>query len=460
VPRFVVDVPALDVYLADADDQPFRWELSASACQIAFARPREPYGLHVLLDRGRDAPLWVGATGLEDGDGLSLAAELVRSKRAQLESRLRRYRERGFTPQAQLEAQIGGAEGLLEVVEAGDALELAYARCRPVNGAQRMGCDASKMYRVKPDRFRRRFARLFDCATVTFYPSSDKQEDFEPAEGEYEFAGRDLVVGHLQRMGVAIEGRPLLWLHTIALPEWVRRRDFEWLLADLRRRVPAMVGHYGERIGTWEVVNELHDWADVLHLDHSQILDATRLACELTAAVSPGVERLISGTDAFGVYAAGGAREDGSPVAGRQWTPYTYFRDLVREAVRFEAIGVQIYAPYRDLADTVAMLERFESLGKPVIVTELGVPSEPVRGGISHDWTPAQQADWAERVYTILMSRPGVAGVLWYDFLDVQPFLPGGGLVDAECHPKAVYERIERLFVDAGRIAAVDEDRH
>jgi endo-1,4-beta-xylanase len=431
LPSFAADVPGLDltnVYLADAEDQPFHWELDVSGREIAFARPPEPYGLYVMLARGEEPPVWVGATGLGDGERFSLAEELVRSKRAQLEVRARALG---------LPAASGGT--IHELIAAGDALELAYARDRPVNGAQYMGADATKMYRVDPDRFRERFARLFDRATVTFYPYSNKSEDFEPVEGEYEFAWRDVLVHHLERAGIGIIGRPLLWLHTIAAQPWMIGRDFDWLLAWLRRRIPAMVGRYRGRVGMWEVVNELHDWADVLHLDHAQILEATRLACELTV----GADRLISGTDAFGVYASWGIREDGSRMPAGQWTPYTYFRDLVRAGVDFDAIGVQIYAPYRDLLDTVAMLERYESLGKPVVITELGVPSEP---DSMHAWTREQQAEWAERMYTILMPRPGIAGVLWYDFVDVQPFLPGGGLLDADGNPKPVYERIERLL--------------
>lgn len=419
--------------------------------EIEFEPPPRPYGLHVLLRRGDEPPLWLGATGLADGERFSLAAELARSKRERLESQLRRYRERGFTPDTRLAAQIGGARDLHELVAACDALELASARSRPLNADQHLGCDATKMYRCKPERFREHLGRLFDFATVTFYRQWEKLEGFEPSEGVYEFGYRDLVIDQLERMGVSIEARPLLWLHSIVMPDWLAGRDYDWLLGYLRRLIPAVVGHYGDRVGTWEVVNELHDWADVLHLDHEQIVAATRLACDLTREANPAARRLVSGTDAFGVYAAGGAREDGSPVAGTQWTPYTYFRDLLREGADFDAIGVQIYAPYRDLTDTVAMLERFESLGKPVIVTELGVPSEPVGW---HPWTPEQQADWAERMYTLLLSRPAIAGVLWYDLIDQQPFLPGGGLLDADAHPKPAYERIERVLVEAGRIPA------
>jgi GH35 family endo-1,4-beta-xylanase len=243
-------------------------------------------------------------------------------------------------------------------------------------------------------------------------------------------------------------------------PAWVAAKDLEGLRSYLQRRIPALVGHYGGRIRRSEVTDEAHDWADAVHLSHGELLDMTRFACELTMRTSPEVQRLVNTTDPFGTYAATGARADGSRVGGTQWTPYTHLRDLVRARVDFDLAGVQIYRPYRDLTDTVDVLERIESLGKPIFITELGVPSRdddldtfssdeprcPV-----HGWDRAQQADWAESMFTLLMSRPAVLGIAWYDLVDHQPFLPDGGLLDRAWQPKPVYRRIERLLTEAGR---------
>jgi GH35 family endo-1,4-beta-xylanase len=245
-------------------------------------------------------------------------------------------------------------------------------------------------------------------------------------------------------------------------PAWLATKDVADLRAFLRRRIPAMVGHYGRHIRRWEVVNEAHDWADVLHLSHEELLDVTRLACDLTRRSGHEVELLINTTDPFGTYASSGARADGSRVHGRQWTPYKYLRDLIRERVDFDIAGIQIYRPYRDLTDTVEMLERVEALGKPVFITEIGVPSRDDELAspssddaprLIHRWDPEQQADWAGNMFTLLMSRPDVLGISWYDLGDYRPFLPGGGLLDEEWRPKPAYRRIERILADAGRIA-------
>jgi endo-1,4-beta-xylanase len=421
--------------------------------------------VYVLLDRGDDPPLWLGTRHHEPGEEgpFSLREELVGAKADRLRAQAERYRAAGFAPDARLDEQIARAlagDTLRDLVAAGDALELAHARRRPVNGSQRMGSDVTRMYLSKPDRFRARLRRLFDYATVTFYTTSTGFEDFEPTEGAYEFASRDLLVHHLERLGMGVEGRPLLWLHSMVAPGWMAAKDFDGLAAYLREHVPAVVGHYRGRVGHWEVVNEAHDWADVIHLDHEQMIEAARLACDLTRETDPAVQRVISGTEPFGIYASTGAREDGSRVGGRHWTPYTYFRDLVNAGVDFEEIGVQIYVPYRDLLDIVEMLERIEALGKPVVITELGVPGAPIEGDISHAWTWDQQADFAERMYTLLMSRPNIAGVLWYDLTDQWAFLPSGGLLDELSHPKPAFERIEQLFVAAGRIPEAPPPQH
>ena len=349
---------------------------------------------------------------------------------------------------------------LLDLVDACDAVELAYARSRPTNHQQEIGCDVT-MIGARAGRVWQHLRRLLTYVTVTFYTRSEKTGDFEGTEGRYAFARRDALVERAAEAGLQVEGRPLVWLHPWATPAWLATKDLEHLRPYVERRIAAIVGHYADRIRCWEVINEAHDWADVLHLSHEELVEVTRLACDVTERSGPGVRRLINTTDPFGTYAAAGSRADGSPVDGRPWTPYTHLRDLLRERIDFDIAGIQIYRPYRDLTDMVEMLERIEALGKPVFITEIGVPSlDDDLGRTSgddaaspvHRWDPEQQADWAEDMFTVLMSRPDVLGIAWYDLVDHQPFLPGGGLLDRAWHPKPVYRRIERILAEAGRI--------
>jgi endo-1,4-beta-xylanase len=490
--RFRRDLPEVRVdrrYLSDGEGQPFPWKTRLNDVDLSFDLPNERCSLSVLVERAANKhPVWLTADaggdhyGPEDGGSYSLAAELIRSKLARVTTQLGRYRRSGFRPQRTLEdvvaAAVGGGERalaasserpelrgsgdvLLRLVDAGDALELAYARSRPTNHEQAIGCDVTKASRARTDRVWQHVARLFGYVTVTFYTQSDKTGDFEPSEGDYAFASRDALVDRAEAAGLEVEGRPLLWLHPWVTPGWLASKGREGLRSHLRRRIPAMVGRYEGRIRRWEVTNEAHDWADVVHLSHEEWLDVTRFAGDLTRRSSPDVRLLINTTDPFGTYAAVGTRADGSHVDGRQWTPYRYLRDLLRGRVDFDLAGIQIYRPYRDLTDTVQLLERFEALGKPVFITEIGVPSRDDEIGtlsgdeattLVHRWDREQQADWAENMFTLLTSRPEVVGIAWYDLVDRRPFLPGGGLLDRAWHPKPAYRRIERILAEARRI--------
>ena len=485
LPEFRLDRP----YVSDDDGQPFPWKTRLTDVDLSLDLPRERCSLSVFVERAANRhPVWLTADaggdlyGQEDGGSYSLAAELIRSKLARLTTQIGRYRRLGFRLQRALEDVVGAAvsgaerslvasaegleprgagEALLTLVHAGDALELAYARSRPTNHEQALGCDVTMASRARTDRVWQHVTRLFGYVTVTFYTRLEKTGDFEPAEGNYAFAGRDALVNRADAAGLEVEGRPLVWLHPWVTPDWLASKDLEGLHLHLQRRIPAMVGHYEGRIRRWEVTNEAHDWADVFHLSHEELLDVTRFACDLTRRSSSDVRLLINTTDPFGTYAAAGTRADGSRVDGRQWTPYTYLRDLLRERVDFDLAGIQIYRPYRDLTDTVEMLERIEALGKPVFITEIGVPSlddelgtpsSDEAASLVHRWDRGQQADWAENMFTLLMSRPDVLGIAWYDLVDRRPFLPGGGLLDSAWRPKPVYRRIERILAEAGRI--------
>jgi hypothetical protein len=91
---------------------------------------------------------------------------------------------------------------------------------------------------------------------------------------------------------------------------------------------------------------------------------------------------------------------------------------------------------------------------------EIGVPSRDdelssfsgnAQARLVYRWNPQLQAEWTEKMFTVLMSRPYVSGIAWYDLIDRWSFLPGGG-PDRSWRPKPVYRRLEQVLAKAGRI--------
>src|SRR5690606_25531097 len=126
----------------------------------------------------------------------------------------------------------------------------------------------------------------------------------------------------------------------------------------------------------------------------------------------------------------------------------------------FTITGQQMYFPYRDLQDTIMMVERMEAFGRPVQLTEIGVSSGPSKQSVldgslglptepyvwHRPWDEELQADWMEGVYTLAYSTPWIQAANWFGFVARPSWLPHGGLVrDAQGEPKAIFPRMKAL---------------
>ncbi len=104
--------------------------------------------------------------------------------------------------------------------------------------------------------------------------------DFEPEEGHKRFAERDLILNALRQRNITVEGRPLFWMHSWVTPEWLKKKSYPELIRYLDNHIQQVIRHYGDQIEIWEVVNEMHDWANETGLTHDQTINITRFACE------------------------------------------------------------------------------------------------------------------------------------------------------------------------------------
>src|SRR5690606_1596807 len=297
---------------------------------------------------------------------------------------------------------------------------------------------------MDPDAFLARFGELFDYATITHYLTIGHvgMPDFEPTEGDKRFDTREALFHRLRQRGITVEGRPLYYAYESVTPDWLREKSYDDLLRYVERHVREVVGHYGDGMYAWEVVNELHDWANENRLSPDQAVELTKLACDVAKDTAPNVHRLINNCCPFAEYVQ--MRKWGNLDATYpQRTPRQFMRDLVDAGVDFTITGQQMYFPYRDLQDTIMMVERMEAFGRPVQLTEvgtssypsqqtvldgsLGVPTEP---HVWHrPWDEELQADWMEGVYTLAYSKPWIEAANWYDFVDGSSWIKNGGFV-------------------------------
>ena len=416
---------------------------------------------------------------------LNLNVELAKSRVVRNRSRLAHHTAAGYAPSREVEAFAALSEGYYEdagragdeaargalaqdalryALLAGEAAELDASRQAIVRRGRRdffLGCDARAFYQMDPDTFMDGFTELFDFATVTHYLTIGHAgvPDFEPTEGDLRFDTREALVDRLRGRGVTVEGRPQLNAYPTVTPGWLRNKSYPDIMRYVERHVRDVVGHYGERVHTWEVVNELHDWANEVRLSPEQTVELTKLACDVARDTAPTVGRLINTCCPFAEYVQL-KKWDTLDATYPQRTPQEFMHDLVDAGVDFTVTGQQMYFPTRDLQDTALAIERMEAFGRPVHLTEVGCSSGPSRRTVldgtldlptepaawHRPWDEALQADWLEAIYTIAYANPAVAACSWYDYLDGASWITNGGLVrGTQGERKPSFERIAAL---------------
>jgi GH35 family endo-1,4-beta-xylanase len=235
--------------------------------------------------------------------------------------------------------------------------------------------------------------------------------------------------------------------------------------AHVHDRVFREVSTYRDRIGTWDIINEAHDWANCYEYSHDQLVELTRTAADAAREADPGCTRIVNSCCVFGEYVASG-RGHQSKDARQLVAPYQYVDRLLRDGVGFEVVGLQLYYTGFDLFEHKRLFDRFARFGKPIHITEVAVPSAMGPDEKSHfkdpnavrnmgiwrrPWDETVQADWVEGFYTICSAHPAVEAVTWWDFSD-QPnhFFPHGGLLRESGEPKEAYHRLRDLLIKWG----------
>ena len=302
-------------------------------------------------------------------------------------------------------------------------------------------------------RVGQRFGETFNYATVPFV-----WRGLEPREHEFEWKWYDDWIHWLEARGMVIKGGSLIRFSEQHLPDWVWiwENDFETIRDSVFDHIERCVQRYRGRIDHWDAVTGLHI-ENCMNFSLDRVIEVTRVCTHAVKRTDPASQAVLDILYPWGEYFATNQRSI--------W-PYHYAEMCVNAGVTFDAIGLQMLfgAPgqghyCRDLMAVSDMLDRFGSLGKPVHITAVGVPSamtadpesalggpkqEPGAGGIwRRPWDEVGQSDWIDGFYRIAIAKPFITAISWRDFSDHQPHhVPHGGLLRKDAHPKIGYERL------------------
>jgi hypothetical protein len=301
---------------------------------------------------------------------------------------------------------------------------------------------------------------LFNYANITFVVKGDgMMSDYQSSPGVINPDTRKLLTNKLNRRDIKCQERLLFWFHDCCIPDWLRNMNYDKLLKYAEKLTTDTMKRFGDSLYAMEVVNELHDWANELQLSHEQITNLIRLITDVSKSIAPNVKTTINNCCPFAEYVQLNSYS-GSPAKYPQRTPYQFSKDLIEAGIDFDILEQQMYFPYRDLQDSILMIEKLSSLGKPMQISEIGCPGGPSNKSVKletvniseepylwhHPWNEHTQANWLEGMYTLLFSKPYIKAGNWFDFVDPYSYLDNGGLLRSpEGEKKESYYRLERI---------------
>jgi len=239
----------------------------------------------------------------------------------------------------------------------------------------------------------------------------------------------------LHDMGYTLTGHCLVWFYDqfSNLPSYAKQLTFEELKQRVKSQIMQVVDRYRAWIHIWEISEPNFEYSNSLHLTTQQWIEICKLAATAIREADPDGKVLVN-----------------MPIADVPeigYFPIQFLRTLAKEGVQFDIVGLELYgngrAPgafldsngYPVISWVSGRIDEFSQLGKPIFLSEIGVPSKP---------SEETQAEWLKQVYTLAFSKPHVQSVTWYNIYAPQSdtFYPDSGLfrtVKPSSEPKLAY---------------------
>lgn len=295
--------------------------------------------------------------------------------------------------------------------------------------------------------------RIFNTAVVPFY-----WEGTEPVQGHLRYSKDvandvyrrppvDMVAEYCKENNIAMKGHPLFWQEFIA--QWLPE-EWDELYPLIEKRFKEIAERYADSIPVFDCVNEPSrlfdqqfeyknkDWKCVFPPD-----DYLDQIFALGQKYFPNNELILNEATgaAFGEY------------RGIYSGYYLLLEKLINKGLKIDRIGLQCHIwdteYYKNIFDAERLyhlLDGYGSLGKPLVVSEIG---------LSHE-NEEIQAMATERLYKICFSHEAMSGIFWWNLDDngilcekdrnaTGENLPHAGLC-RNGRTKAAYKVLDRLI--------------
>ena len=233
---------------------------------------------------------------------------------------------------------------------------------------------------------KRLFAELYNSANNLCYWTERPRHDAsktEERQGEWLLENFAESVDWTISQGMIAKGHPLFWTVPKAVPEWIKRYDYETRLKFAEVRVRNIVARFKGRVKIWDAVNEpmweptfaninQREWPHIEKI--SAIADYVEKVLRWCREEDPNATYLINdyGMEEPEGKGAVHTGNDGSKVsAASQRRRYIeLFQELERRGVPADGVGMQSHTGWVDHRQQWELYDEMAETGLPVHITE------------------------------------------------------------------------------------------
>ncbi|MBN1161212.1 MAG: endo-1,4-beta-xylanase [Dehalococcoidales bacterium] len=293
---------------------------------------------------------------------------------------------------------------------------------------------------------------LLGEAGINYIQSWFGWEVVEPEQGVYNL-DPNYYISVIKKYGLCGMATCMLWLYDFSVPNYLKTLSFEEYLSLVYPHFFNIINAFKNYIKTWNVFNEpLQAHSNLLGFNQEQTILIIKEAIRAARDADPEVRVLIN------IYNAAG--EGVFPSVN----PFDFLEDAILAGVDYDITGLEFYYnavtrdglwehPRLSLTEMGELIDRYSTLGKPIHITELSVPSEHAGQGYwEQPWSEEIQAEYLKTAYTIFFSKPSVENITWMNATDNlyfgSPFIYHGGILDEQFNPKISYYYLKKLIRD------------
>ncbi len=280
-----------------------------------------------------------------------------------------------------------------------------------------------------------------------------KWDALEPNPGQFNWGAADNIVNWATSNGMKVKGHTLVWHNQ--LPGWMSSMSGAAQVEQaLRRHIENVMGHFKDRVDTWDVVNEAVLTDSDTGVGNPRIrpsvfsnalgADFLDLAFEIAHQQAPSAKLY------YNDYSIDALNDKADFV-------YEMIKGMVERGVPIHGVGFQMHIgpPNNEAggADVAANLKRFSELGLEVLISEMDI------NRCSGQVTEQEQLTYYHDIVEACFKLPKCAGITFWGINDGRSWLNGWPgalcnnqssqalLFDDQYQRKATYQQVMKALL-------------